>query len=242
MASFLGSENEKIAQSISQSDFACELKKHIPAPANGATIPGDASQLRRGKVQNANAPDPKHRPHPPKRSQLRKQNPRDRPRAKQGKGATGTRTKMDSIKAKAKQEASLFIANPIADTILGDLQCPAEIRKACKGNSESGRLDFDQGSEISPGYSACQWCHIPARVPAEHAHALVESIIAKESGTSQQGLASGGTLRSSIQVKSEGSYTPDEFMGLLEKVLQTAATQQERFDRLRDTIRFGGTG
>ena len=144
------------------------------------------------------------------------------------KAATDTRTKIDSIKAKAKQETSLFVANPMADTILGDLQCPAEVRKACNGiQSQDGSIsikDLKALVDTQPANGATD----SAQVPAQHARALVESIVAKEGGTGQQGSASAGTLLSSIQIKTEGSYTPAEFKELLDKVLEVAQTQQKQ--------------
>ena len=228
LASFLGSENEKIGQSIAQNDFAGELQKFIPAPAKGATISGDVSQLPEAKPQNVSAPGPGQQASSAKTQAAPQTKPSGPTVTRQRKSATDTRTKIDSMKAKAKQEASLFIANPIADTILGDLQCPAEIRKACNGNqSQDGSIsikDLKSLLDTQPANGSTD----RAQVPAEHARALVESVMAKEGGTSQQSFASGGTLQSSIQIKTEGSYTPGEFKGLLDKVLQVAATQQKQ--------------
>ena len=228
LASFLGAENEKIGQSIAQSDFACELKKHIPASANSAVTAGVASGAPVAKAVNASATNP--------RLQAASAETQAAPRTKTSgssmtrarKAATDTRTKIDSIKAKAKQETSLFISNPMADTILGDLQCPAEIRKACNGiQSQDGSIsikDLKSLVDTQPANGATD----SAQVPAQHARALVESIVAKEGGTGQQGSASAGTLLSSIQIKTEGSYTPAEFKGLLDKVLKVAQTQQKQ--------------
>jgi flagellar hook-length control protein FliK len=228
LASFLGSENEKIGQSIAQNDFAGELKKFIPAPAKGATIPGDASQLPEAKPQNVSSPGSGQQALSAKTQAAPQTKPSGPTVTRQRKSATDTRTKIDSMKAKAKQEASLFIANPIADTILGDLQCPAEIRKACNGNqSQDGSIsikDLKSLLDTQPANGSTD----RAQVPAEHARALVESVMAKEGGTSQQSFASEGTLQSSIPIKTEGSYTPGEFKGLLDKVLQVAATQQKQ--------------
>jgi flagellar hook-length control protein FliK len=228
LASFLGSENEKIGQCIAQSDFACELKKHIPAPANSAMMPGDVSQSPLAKSENASAPDPKLQASSAEKHAASQKKPSGSSMTRAKKAAADTKTKIDSIKSKAKQEASLFVANPIADTVLGDLQCPAEIRKACNGiQSQDGSIsikDLKSLVDTQPANGATD----SAKVPAEHARALVESIIAREGAAGQQGSASGTTLQSSIQIKTEGSYTPAEFKELLEKVLEVAQTQQQQ--------------
>ena len=233
MASFLGSENEKIAQNITQGDFAGELQKHIPAQENSAVIPGEVSQLPVAKPGNVSAPAPSLHASSAKTHAAQQTQPSGSSASRVKKVAANTKTKIDSMKAKARQEASLFVANPVADTVLGDLQCTAEVRKACNSiQSQDGSISIKDLKALLD----TQPVNAPAarsQVPAEHARALVESITAKEGGTGQQSFVSGGALQSSIQLKTEGSYTASEFKGLLEKVLEVAQTQQKQSTGLR---------
>ncbi len=229
LASFLGSENEKIGHAIAQSDFAGELNKLIPAPANSALISSDAGLLTVVKHGNASTQDPKLQASSAATHAAPATKP-SRPSATCGrKSPVGPGTKINSINAKIKNEANLFITNPaIADAILADLQYPAETRKACNGiQNQEGSIsmkDLKSLLDTKPASGPTD----RAQVPAEHARALVESISTKEQGTGRQGFASGGTLQSSIQIKSEGSYSAGEFRELLEKVLQAAETAREQ--------------
>ncbi len=227
LASFLASENEKIGQSIVQSDFAGELKKLMPAQANDerASVKNAQPKLQKAKAadsglqaSSAETPAaPETKSCPP--SRIREQT-----------GGTDSRTKINAIKSKAQKEQCLFVTNPaIAQTVLADLRYPAETKKACKDiQNEKGQISIkdlkfllDTQPAIGP--------EIRAQVPAEHARALVESIIARKGGTNHKELTSGGSFKSSVQIKTEGSYSPDEFRGLLEKVLQEADTERTQF-------------
>ena len=222
LASFLGSENEKIGQAIAQNDFAGELKKLMPATANGAgpSVRSAAAKPERGdeaelrpKASSGETLATAETKSPPS------------PSTREQRGATDSRTKINAIKSKAQREQILVVTNPaIAATVLGDLQYPAQTRKACEGMQNKEGLisikDLKSLLDTQPAIGS----EIRAQVPAEHARALVESIIAKGGGTNHKELASGGTLQSSVQIKTEGSYTPDEFRGLLEKVLQHSDT------------------
>ena len=226
LASFLGSENEKIAQAIAPHDFAGELKKLMPATASGAEPSARDAAAKPEKVEAAHPrlksfagqiPAAAEAKSPPA-SSIREQ-----------RGATDSKTKINAIKSKAQKEKCLFVTNPaIAATVLADLQYPAETRKACEGmKNKQGLISFKDLKSVldtQPEIGS----EVRAQVPAEHAHALVESIIAKGGGTNQKEFASGGHLLSSVQIKTEGSYTPDEFRGLLEKVLQQADTTQSQ--------------
>ncbi len=222
LASFLGSENEKIGQCIVQNDFAGELKKLMPATANGA---GPSARNAAAKPEKVDAADPR-----PKTSAGEAlsgavtKNSRS-PSIRERRGAADARTKINAINSKAQKEQDLVVTNPaIAATVLADLQYPAQARKACVGmQNKEGQIsikDLKSVLDTQPAIGP----EIRAQVPAEHARVLVESISAKGGGANQKELAAGGTPQSSVQIKTEGSYTPEEFRGLLEKVLQQAGT------------------
>ncbi|MFZ0928443.1 MAG: flagellar hook-length control protein FliK [Syntrophobacteraceae bacterium] len=226
LASFLGSENEKIAQAIAPQDFAGELKKLMPATANGGEPSARDAAAKPEKVEAA---DPRLKSFAGQIPAAVEAKSPTSPSIREQRGATDSRTKINAIKSKAQKEKSLFVTNPaIAATVLADLQYPAETRKACEGMQNKQGLisvkDLKSVLDTQPAIGS----EVRAQVPAEHAHALVESIIAKGGGTNQKEFASGGPLLSSVQIKSEGSYTPDEFRGLLEKVLQQADTTQSQ--------------
>ncbi len=226
LASFLGSENEKIAQAIAPHDFAGELKKLMPATAIGAEPSARDAAV---KSQKAVAADPRKKSSGGQIPAAAETISSPAPSIREQSGATDSRTKINAIKSKALKEKSLFVTNPaIAATVLADLQYPAETRKACEGmQTKQGLIsvkDLKSVLDTQPAIGS----EVRAQVPAEHAHALVESIIVKGGGTNQKEFASGGPLQSSVQIKTEGSYTPDEFRGLLEKVLQQADTTQSQ--------------
>ena len=229
MASFLRSENEKIGQSITRSDFAGELKKFIAAPANDTGAAGKFWGLSAAKPESANAPGPGLQASnagtqgAPETKTSRSSTIQER------KNATAARTKIDAINSKSKQEASLYVTDPaIADTVLTDLQYPAETRKACKvDQNQEGSISFKELKYLLNTQPTIASENL-AQVPAEHARALVESLVTRECGTKQQGLPSAGAFQSSVRIKAEGSYTPGEFRGLLEKVLQQADAAREQ--------------
>ncbi|MGA2401106.1 MAG: hypothetical protein ABSG91_05285, partial [Syntrophobacteraceae bacterium] len=132
--SFLGSENEKTDHTVTWGDFAGELKKFIAAPANDARVHGESWRSSAAKPESANAPDPGLKASSAGTQGARETKTSRSSTIRERKNAADSRTKMDAIKSKVKKEASLFVTNPaIADTILADLQYPAETRKACKG-------------------------------------------------------------------------------------------------------------
>jgi hypothetical protein len=224
LASFLGSENEKIGQTIVQHDFAGELKKLMPATANGA---GPSALNAEAKPEKVDAADPRLKTSVGETLAGAETKSSPSPSTRERKGATDSRTKINAIKSKAQKEQCLAVTSPaIAATVLADLQYPAQTRKACEGmQNKEGQIsikDLKSLLDTQPAIGS----EMRAQVPAEHARALVESIIAKGGGTNLKELASGGTLQSSVQIKTEGSYTPSEFRGLLEKVLQQADTTQ----------------
>jgi flagellar hook-length control protein FliK len=224
LASFLGSENEKIAQAIAPHDFAGELKKLMPATAIGAEPSVRDAAV---KSEKGVAADPRKKSSGAQIPAAAEKISSPAPSIREQSGVTDSRTKINAIKSKAQKEKSLFVTNPaIAATVLADLQYPAETRKACEGmQTKQGLIsvkDLKSVLDTQPAIGS----EVRAQVPAEHAHALVESIIVKGGGTNQKEFASGGPLQSSVQIKTEGSYTPDEFRGLLEKVLQQADTTQ----------------
>ena len=140
----------------------------------------------------------------------------------EGRNGPKGEDKRDKIPGPGRAE-SLLVTNPaVANMVLADLQYPAETRQACKGlqNKEGSISVKDLKSLLIPrGRPVSK----SAGVPAEHARALVESIIARGSGTNGKESAPGGTL-ASVRIKAEGSYTPEEFRSLMEKVVQQADT------------------
>jgi len=225
MASFLGSEKEKISQGIVQSDFTGELKKLMPPAANCAQCGTTASSADAGtgtmkgnaagpgpEVSGTGAPGPTHGTDSSLCSA-----------GGQQKCAGNPKAKIKEIEAKANEQKRLFVTNPaIAETVLADLQYPAETIKACKNaQNKDGLISIKDLKSLLTSQPASDPGN-GAQVPAEHARALVESIIAGDSGTNQKGPASGGEFKPSVQVKPEGSYSPDELRGLLENVLQEA--------------------
>jgi len=215
MSAFLGSENEKIGQAIGQGDFSGELRNLMPATANGA---GSSGWTASNPWLNASAGQT------PTSAETENNPP---PSVRERRLATDSRTKINAIKAKAQKEQGLVVTNPaIAQTVLGDLQYPAQTRKACEGmQNKEGQISTKDLRALL-GTLGATGSEISGQVPAEHASALVESIISKGSGTNQKELASGETLQSSVQMKTEGSYSPSEFRGLLDKVLQQADTTE----------------
>jgi hypothetical protein len=228
LASFLGSENEKIGQAIAPGDFAGELKKLIPAAASGA---GSSAGNAAAKPEKVDAADPGLKASSGKTLAAAENKSSPSASVPERRGVGDSRTKINAIKSKAKKEQGLVVTNPaIAQTVLADLKCPAQTKNACEGmQNKEGMISIKDMKSLLYTQGAIG-SEIHAQVPAEHARALLESI-GMGSSTNQKEFASGGTLKSSVQIKTEGSYTPEEFRGLLEKVLQQADTTQT--DKIR---------
>ena len=227
--SFPGSENEKIDHDITEGDFAGELEKFIAAPATDAKVAGKSWRSFAAKPESANAHNPGLQASSAGVQGAQKIKTSQSSTIRERKNGTDFRTKTDTIKSEAKKEASLSITNPaIAESIPADLQYPAETGKTRKGvQNEEGSISVKDLK--SPLYTQpTTGSENPAQVPAEHARALVESLVTRECGTKQQGLPSAGALQSSVRIKAEGSYTPGEFGGLLEKALQKADAAREQ--------------
>jgi flagellar hook-length control protein FliK len=235
LASFLGSENEKIGQSIAQSDFAGELKKLMPSPDNAGGFAPDGSQKQQknsGSDNGARVPAAGAIGKP----DLPKPSPAGAPHTKSTSSspdrskneAAGPDAKTNSMKSRDQKERSIFVTNPaIAQTVLADLQYPAQIRKACKDvETKEGMISVKDLKSLLLGSQPVIDAQTRAQVPAEHVRALVESIIAGEGGTNRGQLTPAGSLKSQVLIKAEGSYTPEEFRGLLDKVLELAAAPQ----------------
>jgi flagellar hook-length control protein FliK len=225
LSSFLGGEKEKIGQGIVESDFTGELARLMPSSADLSNqemeVPGadalkgadkgntSAQGSAAGQVGCSSQTDSKQSSGP-----ILSSEPVDA-----GWGAsTSAKAKIKAIEAKAKEQKSLFVTNAaVAATVLSDLQYPAEIIKACKDlRNKDGMISIrdlksllEAQAGTGPGNTA--------QVPADHARLLVESITEEQSGTSP-----GNNFKPSVQVKAEGSYSPDEFRGLLDNVLQAA--------------------
>jgi flagellar hook-length control protein FliK len=224
LASFLGSENDRISRTISRSDFAGELKKLIREPANGAS---ELSKNVASKSENSNVVDSGAKAYGGLAAAGTKTRGQSAGRVQ--KAATDSKAKINELKSKAKAAESVFVTNSaVANTVLADLQYPAETRQACKAlqNKQGAMSVKDLKSFLdnkSPISSA-----ITSEVPAEHVKDLVDSIIAKGSGTGKQGAAPEVDIQACVQVKTEGSYTRSELLGLLDKILQHVESAQSK--------------
>jgi len=232
LSSFLESENEKISQNICGADFAGELKKLIRQPSSGA---GELSKKTVVKSENSKTSDSGSQASSTATTATSAANGTKTSGLstnREQKGATDSKAKINGVKSKTKAAESVCVSNTAAtNTILADLQYPAETRRACKDlQSNEGTISVKNLKNLldaqSPVGSAS-----PAKVTAEHANEFVNSIIAKGGGTNQQRSTSGESLQADLQLKTEGSYSHKEFLGLLEKILQHAqSTQQQSTD------------
>jgi len=255
LASFLGSEKEKIGQGIVQGDFSGELKKLMPQTANPSKIEtgtsgkdaaagSDKGNAVDSKLQTslAKAPNAQSATAPANGTSGAAQAPSGATKTKNSlpssvngqKNATDSKSTITAIKEKARKEETSFVTNPaMAATVLADLQCPAETINACKdAQNKDGCISIKNLKTLLNTQPATASESSP-QVPAEHARALLESIIAGNGGTYGKVSASGTASKSSVQIKTEGSYTPDEFRGLLEKVLQQTDTTGSKAAGLR---------
>jgi hypothetical protein len=229
MSSFLGGEKEKIGQGIVASDFGGELKKLISPTAGAAKREADVSTgdagIKPGKesgtepgsaASTAGTLDSCHETKGTLSSVK-----------KQQKSTANPKSKISAIEAKAKEQKNLLVTNPaITESVLADLKYPAETIKACKDilNKDGSisikdlklLLSFQSASDPGSG----------AQVPAEHARVLVESIIAKNGENAGKASASGEKFNSSVKIKEGGSYSSDEFRGLLDNVLEEAESRR----------------
>lgn len=141
LASFLGSENEKIGQTIAQGDFSGELQKLMPVPAKGA---GSSARNNWAKPETAAAANWGSKASAGETPAGAETKSSTVPSTQEPKGATDSRTKISEIKSKAKKELSLMVSNPaIAQTVLGDLQYPAQTKKACEGmQNKDGQISI----------------------------------------------------------------------------------------------------
>jgi flagellar hook-length control protein FliK len=224
LSAFMGSESDKISQGVGRSDFAGELKKLIKEPAGKR---GELSKNASSNSENLNVFDAGSKASGEQAAGEAKTRGQSASRAAQ-KAVIDASAKAKELKSKAKAAESVFVSNTaVANTILADLQYPAETRQACKAlQNKEGEISVKELKSLldaQPSVSSA----IPAVVPAEHVQDLVNSIIAKGSGAEKQGSLS-GTLRASVKVKAKGTYTRSEVLGLLDKVLQHVESEQAK--------------
>jgi hypothetical protein len=224
LASFLGSENEKISQTVTRSDFAGELKKFIKETPGGT---GGHSKRASAKSENVSTLESDSSISGAETGDAGTTKTRGSSTGRVHKGATEGKGKTNGQKAKSKAAESVFATNAAyTSTILADLQYPAETREVCKTlQNNEGSISVKQLKTLietqTPVTSA-----IPAQVPAEHVREFVNSIVSKGSGTNEQGSVQAEAAGTYLKVKTEGSYTREEFLGLLDKVVQQAESTQ----------------
>src|SRR5208337_4257225 len=95
LASFLGSENEKIGQAIAQGDFSGELQKLMPLPAKGA---GSSARNASAKPEKAEAANWGSRASTSETPAAETNSSTVSPTGER-KGATDSRTKIAAIKS-----------------------------------------------------------------------------------------------------------------------------------------------
>jgi hypothetical protein len=224
LSSFLGSETEKIGQAAAQCDFAGELKKLMePGSTTAASSNGSVTSGTGGETHSIKTSRDKSSASSGTSSLTLPQQGRGR------KVASGAGSKISQAKSKAQTERSLFVTNPaIVQTVLADLKYPAETRKTIKETENSqGQIsikDLRSALDTQPATVSGS----VSLIPAEHARALVESIAATETGATMGDSSSSGNFNAAVQLKTEGSYTPEEFRGLLDKVVQQAEDTQAK--------------
>ncbi len=222
LSSFMGTESGKISQNIiNRSDFADQLRKFIPAPANGA---GELSQKTAAKPASENLHGSGLHSSTAGQSDVAGTKTSGTATKPVQKGATDSKAATNGRKSKARGAESAVATNStVANKVLADLQYPAETRQACRDlQNKEGSISVKDLKSLLDTQSQIGSA-VPGEVPAEHAKELVNSIVVKGSAANRQGLVSGGTPKASLQVKAEGSYTHGEFVGLIQKVLQQAA-------------------
>jgi hypothetical protein len=223
LASFLGKEQEKIGHGIAQSDFAGELKKFLsPTKQESALSPTGTVDSQTTVTQTAtdSAQPATETAATPADCQTLAASSTGK---KKASSLPDGKAQIKNQKTKAKNGEDLLVTDAVTtETILSNLQCPAEIIKACKSiQNKDGMISLKDLKALLDSQVGTTGASSSAQISAEQVRSLLGSI------TMQGGSAGGNTLQSgsgklpaSIKVKQNGSYTLAEFSGLLDQVMQ----------------------
>ncbi|MHC1725530.1 MAG: flagellar hook-length control protein FliK [Syntrophobacteraceae bacterium] len=214
LGAFLEKEHDKISRNIKQADFAGELEKLSRKDADNTVSAMNAMKTR---------PDEESDSWANLNTKTTEKNLRTR--SSQRKNSADSNTKIKALKTRAKNSERLFISQPaLVESTLAGLQCPAETIKACKSiQSKEGLVslkDLKALLDKQPGEGTSSRL---GEIPAEQARELIGSIVRKSSNrTTNAANAGNEALLTSIDIKTDGSYTTDEIRELFEKILQAA--------------------
>ena len=220
LAAFLGNVKQKISQAITNNDFSGELAKHLPKQLSTSGTVGleDAGAVKKDASDSDSGASTTGSP-------VFSEAKSGGSLHLQAKGLTSSSPTIKDIKSKANAEKSLFVSNPaIVQTVLANLHYPAQARDKCEALlSKQGRIsiqDLNSILDTQPGAGS----GAAAEVPAASVRAMVASLV-KASGNAEGKTAGvAKSLKSSVAVKPDGSYTRGELRNLLDKVVQASQT------------------
>ncbi len=213
LGAFLEKEHDKISRNIKKADFAGELEKltrntdkTVAAPkvskSQGEEDSGAWANLNSKTVQNVS-----------------------QTKSAQSKNSADSRTRIKTLKARARNTEQLFIAKPaLLEATLGGLRMPAETIKSCKNlQDKQGQISLKEFKALLEKMPEGEGkTSEPAEIPAEQVRELIGSIVTKKSKKSSDTVQdSSAAILKSVEVKTEGSYTGEELRNLLDKILQT---------------------
>jgi len=230
LASFLGKEQDKIGQGIARSDFAGELKKFLSPDSTESTVPqtlttdsskSDAKAVKAGSQTPSDASA--------KATDAPTQNVSTT--GKKKSAPSDAKAMIKNRKIKAGNAEDLTVTDPVlTETILSNLQCPAETIKACKSiQTKNGSISIKDLKTLLDSQIGTAGSTSSGQVSAEQVRSLLASISAKGSGPGQNASQSlKGNTPVAVKTKPDGSYTLSEFSGLLDQVLQQETQGSEQ--------------
>ncbi|MEN6441069.1 MAG: flagellar hook-length control protein FliK [Syntrophobacter sp.] len=234
LASFLGSEHEKIGQEISRSDFAGELEKYR-APTKREATEAESVEDRPSRDQQGSTTLSKRRQAQVESEDSVDDTSKTKSARTRSSRAAESRARIKDLKATAENGENLFITNPLlAESILSELHYPSETIKACKNlQNKDGWIsiaDFkallakqattssSQQSQAQPGSQA--------QISTAQVQALLGTIVQKlgKDATSSTGTAKAARVQTTPPASSQtsGNCTIADLRAMIDQVLQQA--------------------
>ncbi|MDR3553693.1 MAG: hypothetical protein P4L55_02945, partial [Syntrophobacteraceae bacterium] len=221
LAAFLGNAKEKLGQVITNNDFSGELARHLPKPS------GTSDPQKTVAVETDNSTSD---------SKVSSTGSAVSSEAKtsasvivKDSGLTTSSEKLNGLKSKTRAEKSLFVSNPaVLETVLANLHYPAETRAKCQALlSKQGHLSLQDLRSIlgaRPGAGSGE----ATGVPAASVRVLVDSVVKAPSSAAGKAVGAAKSIKSSVAIKTDGSYTREELRDLLDKVVQASQKSSQK--------------
>ncbi len=230
LSSYLGNEHEKIGHGIASSDFAGELGKLLPHKTGTSDIESaektDAKNTDAAQSIAAEPDDKSAAADSSKKESIGS--------VKKKSASQAPEQRLERLKSQTKTGKQVFITNPLMlESILAELQYPAETIKACKSlQNQDGWISLKDLKDLLSNKAMATETLGKGQISMASAQALISSIVQKaESSGTNSGRTFEGLKESIASVVGQGSpgvFNIDEFRALIDQVLQKANNAEAR--------------